>query len=181
MVRQPLKYWATLRKRPGFALAFDVGVIILVFIAIHAWNTRQLPQGNAVPELVLAQLDSAVIEQELPSDGVGVVYFFAPWCFYCKNSIDNLDKLVASGDLAWARAVALDYGDQGEVRQFVAETGLSQPVLLGTPQTTQDWNINAFPTYFVIDANGDITGRSVGYSTSLGLWVRSKLARSKIE
>lgn len=181
MPKQSLKYWATLRKRPGFALAFDVCVIMLVFIAIHAWNTRQLPQGNAVPALVLAQLDSTTVEQELPSDGVGVVYFFAPWCFYCKNSIDNLDKLVANGDIAWARAVALDYGNIEEVRQFITETGLSQPVLLGTQQTTRDWNINAFPTYFVIDANGDITGRSVGYSTSLGLWVRSKLAQYRID
>jgi thiol-disulfide isomerase/thioredoxin len=174
---KPLKYWAALRERPGLALAFDVGVIVTILMLIHGWNTRQLPQGNEVPALVLAQLDSPSIERELPTVGVGVVYFFAPWCFYCKNSIDNLDKLVANGDIAWARAVALDYEDLEEVRQFVVETGLQQPVLLGTRQTSQDWNINAFPTYFVLDGEGNITSRSVGYSTSMGLWVRSKLAQ----
>jgi thiol-disulfide isomerase/thioredoxin len=174
---KPLSYWAALRKRPGLALAFDVSVIVAIFLLIHGWNTRQLPQGNEVPALVLAQLDSQSMEEELPSNGVGVVYFFAPWCFYCRNSIDNLDKLVANGDIAWARAIALDYEDFDEVRQFVAETGLQQPVLLGTRQTSQDWNINAYPTYFVLDAEGNITGRSVGYSTSLGLWARSKLAQ----
>ena len=40
----------------------------------------------------------------------GIVYFFAPWCFYCRTSIGNLDDLVADGNVAWATAVALDYG-----------------------------------------------------------------------
>ena len=177
MPKQALKYWAAIRRRPGLALVFDVFVIVLIFFLIHTWNTRQLPQGDAVPTLVLAQLDSPAIEQALPSDGVGVIYFFAPWCIYCRNSIDNLDKLVANGHIAWARAVALDYENLAEVRQFVAETGLQQPVLLGDQKTIRDWSINGYPTYFVLDANRNITSRSVGYSTSLGLWARSKLAQ----
>jgi peroxiredoxin len=176
MPKQPLKYWAAIRKRPGLALAFDAAVIIVAFVLIHAWNTRQLPHGDAVPELALIQLGSSVVEQQLPKGSTGVVYFFAPWCFYCRNSIDNLDKLVANGDIAWARAVALDYESLESVHQFIAETGLTQPVLLGNRHTATDWGVRAFPTYFVIDANGNITSRSVGYSTSLGLWARSKLA-----
>lgn len=177
MLKLRLRYWAAIRQRPRLALVFDVSAIVIVFLLIHAWNTRQLPKGDAVPELVLAQLDSASIEQALPSDGVGVIYFFAPWCIYCRNSIDNLDKLVANGNIAWARAVALDYENLTELRQFVAETGLQQPVLLGNQQTIREWNINAYPTYFVLDAQRNITSRSVGYSTSLGLWARSKLAQ----
>ena len=106
------------------------------------------------------------------SGEVGVVYFFAPWCFYCRHSIDNLDRLVADGKLAWARVVALEYGDLDEVREFINETGVQLPVLLGSTQTTSDWQIRAFPTYFVIDPEGQITSRSVGYSTSLGLEAR---------
>mgnify|MGYP001820266836 FL=1 len=176
MLKKLRKTWSAFRRRPGFALAFDVGLIIVAFWLIHSWNTRQLPQGEAVPPLALQQLDSNVFESQLPEGGVGVVYFFAPWCFYCKNSIDNMEKLVIDGDIAWARAVALDYSSLDEVRQFVKETGLTQPVLLGNRTTITDWNINAYPTYFVLDARGNITGRSVGYSTSLGLWIRSKLA-----
>ena len=156
-------------------------MIITVFLLIHGWNTRQLPDGEQVPGLMLAQLDAgrelAGDLQGLPQNETGVVYFFAPWCFYCRNSIDNLDKLVENGDIAWARAVALDYGEIEEVRAFVAETGLRQPVLLGNAQTSRDWNIRAFPTYFVVDADGRISSRSVGYSTSLGLWARARMAQ----
>ena len=103
---------------------------------------------------------------------MGVVYFFAPWCFYCKTSIDNLDELVASGQLAWARVVALEYESLEEEREFIRETAVELPVLLGSSQTTSDWQIRGFPTSFVIDGDGRIVSRSVGYSTKIGLQTR---------
>ena len=106
------------------------------------------------------------------SGQVGVVYFFAPWCFYCRHSIDNLDELVGNGELAWARLVALEYGSIEEVREFINETGVDLPVLLGGQKTSNDWQIRAFPTYFVIDGKGNIVSRSVGYSTKIGLQAR---------
>ncbi len=166
-----------LRNHYWLSLGFDVLVIVAVFWLIHAWNTRDLPRDEPAPALQLAQLHAAVPVQGIPGGATGVVYFFAPWCFYCRNSIDNLDQLVLNGDIAWARAVALDYGNLDEIRAFVAETGLQQPVLLGNGQTARDWKIRAFPTYFVIDANGRISSRSVGYSTRLGLWARTQLAQ----
>ena len=68
--------------------------------------------------------------------------------------------------------MALDYGDLDEVREFVNETGISLPVLLGNAGTARDWSVRAFPTYYVIDADGRISSRSVGYSTSLGMRFR---------
>jgi thiol-disulfide isomerase/thioredoxin len=174
----PLAFWKGLRRRPGAALAIDVMLIAMVFVLVHSWNTRNLPGGEQVPELNLVLLDSGTSAKSgLPRGSKGVVYFFAPWCFYCRKSIGNLDRLVETGDISWARAVALDYQDLDSIRDFVRETGLSQPVLLGDPKTANDWSIRAFPTYFVISSGGEISSRSVGYSTRLGLWARIKLAR----
>jgi hypothetical protein len=40
-----------------------------------------------------------------------------------------------------------------------------------------DWSVRVFPTYYVIDSDGRIDSRSVGYSTWLGMRVRAWLAR----
>ena len=147
-------------------------LILGVFLAIHAWQTRDLPIDEPAPQTVLSLLDSPGIQSAVRDGEAGIVYFFAPWCFYCRTSIDNLDKLVREGNLAWASAVALAYGDVNEVREFVNETGIGLPVLLGTAGTASDWSVKAFPTYYVIDADGNISSRSVGYSTSLGMRFR---------
>jgi hypothetical protein len=43
---------------------------------------------------------------------------------------------------------------------------------MGEPSTAADWSVQAFPTYYVIDAEGQISSRSVGYSTKLGMLFR---------
>jgi len=168
--------WAALRNSRWGSLAFDVSAIVLVFLAIHAWNTRALPRGAGLPGLDLPRLETGAGPAGLPAGRAGVVYFFAPWCFYCRTSMDNLESLVASGDIAWARAVALDYANPDEVREFIARVGWTQPVLLGDAGTARDWSIRAYPTYFVIGPGGRIHSRSVGYSTWLGLRIRTLLA-----
>jgi len=164
--------WKALRANYWGSLAFDVVWIMLAFMLIHVWQTRNLPDDEHTPPLELAWLDDMKADSIMVAGETGVVYFFAPWCFYCRHSIDNLDELVASGKLPWARAVALDYGSLDEVRGFIRETDVHLPVLLGSPQTTQDWQVQAFPTYFVIGGDGQIVSRSVGYSTKVGLQTR---------
>jgi len=164
--------WKALRANYWAALVFDAALIILVIILVHTWQTRNLPDDEHTPSLELSWLDNMQAESIMVAGETGVVYFFAPWCAVCRRSIGNLDELVAGGELSWARAVALEYASLDEVRAFIRETGIQLPVLLGSPQTTRDWQIQAFPTYFVIDGEGQIVSRSVGYSTKFGLQAR---------
>lgn len=172
MIAKLKSWWKTLRGHFWGSLAVDVLLIIIAFTLVSMWQTRDLPDDDHTPPLELMWLDDRTADSIMVPGEVGVIYFFAPWCFYCKHSIDNLDKLVASGNLAWARTVALEYGSLDEVREFLTETGVDLPVLLGGPKTINDWNIRAFPTYFVIDEEGQIASRSVGYSTKIGMQSR---------
>ena len=164
--------WRALRGNFWGSLAVDVALLISVFVLISMWQTRNLPDDEHTPSLEPVWLDEMKAESVMVPGQVGVVYFFAPWCFYCRKSIDNLDELVSSGQLAWARVVALEYENLDDVREFIKETGVQLPVLLGSAQTTKDWQIRGFPTYFVIDGDGKIVSRSVGYSTKIGLQAR---------
>ena len=168
--------WQNLRSRKLLSLLIDSVLILLVFFAIHAWQTRDLPVDEPAPETVLMLLDGSGIASAMNSGEAGIVYFFAPWCIYCKTSIDNLDGLVAGGEIGWGSAIALDYGDESEVAEFVEDTGISLPVLLGDARTAADWSVRGFPTYYVIDAEGRIVYRSVGYSTWLGMRIRAWMA-----
>jgi len=73
------------------SLIFDALLIAAVFFAVHSWQTRNLPIDQPAPATVLALLDGTGIQAAVTTGEVGVVYFFAPWCFYCRHSIGNLD------------------------------------------------------------------------------------------
>jgi thiol-disulfide isomerase/thioredoxin len=171
-VNQLTAGWKRFRSHFWGALLFDVVLIAGVFFAVHAWQTRDLPIDEPAPETVLALLDGSGISRAISDGDAGIVYFFAPWCFYCRTSIDNLDDLVKEGAVAWGSVVALDYADAAEVQEFIDEAGVSLPVLMGNPATAADWSVRAFPTYYVIDSDGRISSRSVGYSTKLGMRYR---------
>lgn len=170
--------WRSLRARFWAALFIDAAAIILVFVLISAWQTRNLPDDGDTPPLQAVWLDNWKAKTAIQAGESGVVYFFAPWCSICRASIDNLDDLVKSGDIVWARVVALDYSSVDEVREFIIDTDVSLPVILGSSETARDWQIQGFPTYFIIDAAGNISSRSVGYSTKLGLKARAWLNKS---
>ena len=170
------EHWQQLRSRFWLSLGFDALVLLTVFLIIHAWQTRGLPLDEVAPETVLALLGNSEVRSAVTAGETGIVYFFAPWCFYCRSSIGNLQDLVEDGYVTWGTVVALDYGDADEVQSFIEKTGVSLPVLMGNTQTAADWGVRAFPTYYVIDAEGRITSRSVGYSTSIGMMIRNWMA-----
>ncbi|MGA9574641.1 MAG: hypothetical protein WBS20_11920, partial [Lysobacterales bacterium] len=108
--------WKGLRANFWGSLAFDVVLIIAAFVLVSMWQTRNLPDSENTPALQPVWLDDMRAETVMVPGQVGVVYFFAPWCFYCRHSIGNLDELVSGGNLAWARVVALDYESLDDVR-----------------------------------------------------------------
>ena len=176
MSRSLRERWQNFRSRFWLSLGFDALVLLTVFLIIHAWQTRGLPLDEAAPETILALLGDSEVRSAVTAGETGIVYFFAPWCFYCRSSVGNLQDLVEDGYVNWGTVVALDYGDAEEVRSFIEKTGVSLPVLMGNTQTAADWGVRAFPTYYVIDAEGRITSRSVGYSTSIGMMIRNWMA-----
>ncbi|MDJ0710711.1 MAG: TlpA disulfide reductase family protein [Woeseiaceae bacterium] len=104
-----------------------------------------------------------------------LVYFFAPWCKICGASADNLDRLRRWRDTSDLEivAVALDWSSVEEVRAYSERHGFSMPVLLADARVRREWQIHAYPSYYVLDGQHRIARRDIGYSTQFGLWWRA--------
>ena len=68
--------------------------------------------------------------------------------------------------------IALDWQNKDEVKQFIDKVGYSGKVLLGTDETKAAYNIDAYPSYYVVDNTGAVVHRDRGLSTPPGLWFR---------
>ncbi len=102
-----------------------------------------------------------------------VLYFFAPWCQVCHLSIGNLQNLYEKKSDIAVIAIALDYSDKAEVLAFTQQHELSFPVVLGTQELKTAFKIKAYPSYYILNKNNTVIGRSLGYSTELGLYLRT--------
>ena len=100
-----------------------------------------------------------------------LIYFFAPWCSVCKFSMSNLDLV---SDNIRTVAVALDYRHLSEISEFVEDIEVKVPVFLGNSEIAENYKVSAYPSYYVIDDNGKILARSMGYSSLAGLLWRTR-------
>jgi thiol-disulfide isomerase/thioredoxin len=99
-----------------------------------------------------------------------LIYFFAPWCKVCSLSIGNLEYL--NSDKINIVRVALDYSNVEAVQNFAAKHNISNQILLGHEGLKQQFKIQGYPTYYIIDDQQKVMAKSFGYSTALGLKLR---------
>ena len=47
------------------------------------------------------------------------------------------------------------------------------PVLIGNAAVGSSYRIRGYPTYYVLDAQGRVARRAMGFSTVAGFWLRT--------
>jgi len=166
--------WQVLRGHYWAALVFDVAAILLVFALIHSWQMRHLLSADSdalAPDFQLTSLAGEQVTLSQLRGQKAVLFFFAPWCGVCNASIGNLQDLhlVSHDKKLKVLAIAMDYAGLEDVRQFADKHSLTLPVLLGNAGLIQAWKLRGYPTYYVVDEQGRVRQRSLGYATELGL------------
>lgn len=151
-------------------------VICVVIFNVFSWfketsmlatNTQISAAENTLPTL----MNSTV---ELQSNNKKtVVYFFAPWCQICHLSIDNLEDFYLKNEDVNVVAVALDYVDSSEISAFAKQHKLTFPIALGNEHIKQKYNITGYPSYYVIDEHNTVVAKSLGYSSEIGMILRT--------
>jgi len=156
-------------------------IFIGIFLAITWWQQKDMlaTSSDAIaPSFSLVNMQNDVMQfQPASQTQKTLIYFFAPWCSICHASIDNIEAIKQSADgKINFYAVALDWKSKDEVKAFLKDHNLSMPILLGTQQTQEAFKIRGFPSYYVIDRNGHLQSKDMGYTTELGMRIRLGLA-----
>lgn len=153
------------------------GAIIMVFIGLFMIiNTvKATPVDNGIKEETVRKDDQSV-QFTLPDqngnkvsikDAKGKVVFlnfWATWCTPCKDELPHVQELYEkykdSDEVAIYTVVNLlgePSGQQG-VMQFINDMGLDIPVLYDSGSVSQTFGIGAYPTTYMLDAQGNVFG-----------------------
>ena len=57
--------------------------------------------------------------------------------------------------------------------KFTNNHQLTFPVALGNEQVKADFKVLGYPSYYVLDGQNTVIARSLGYTTEIGLYLRS--------
>ncbi len=162
------KYWS---------FALNAGLILVVFLVVSAFQMRHMldTDGQAAPVLTGVTITGEPYDLANASEKPALVYFFAPWCRICAASADNLNRLRRwrDEDELEIVAVALDWDFAHEVEEYIERHRLDVPVVLGNATVRRQWQVQAYPSYYVLDSKHKVVRRDIGYSTQFGLWWRA--------
>ncbi len=153
----------------------NVIVVIAIYLAVSAWHSRGLIANKKnAPKFQLSNIYGSIVNlNDFHGERV-LLYFFAPWCKICDLNVTNLNWLKKlRGNAINILAIAISYNDLKSINSFVKRNDLDVPVLIGSNKITNSYQITAFPTIYTINEASEITSATVGYTSLLGLWLRT--------
>ncbi|OOZ39742.1 protein disulfide oxidoreductase [Solemya elarraichensis gill symbiont] len=164
-----------IRRRTLMLLTLELLLVMAVVFGVNLWRTRESASG-AAPEIAAITLDGEMVNLGDYSGENLLVYFWASWCPVCGFVDNSVDALAEDYPVI---TVALSSGSDAEIRQHLQEEGLSFDVVNDADgEISQRWGVVGVPMSFIIDRQGEIRFRDVGYSSGPGLRLRLWIAEN---
>jgi len=152
-------------------VSFIAGVLLLVglFACTQEKPKPENTSRNALsvaPDFTLYTATGEPVQLSKYRGQVVILDFWATWCGPCRKEIPgfvNLYNQYRDKGLTII-GVSLDQKGWDVVKPFIQEYNINYPVVLGNSEVVNDYGgIRAIPTTFIIDRNGRVVDRVVGY------------------
>ncbi|MDC2887796.1 TlpA family protein disulfide reductase [Psychrosphaera algicola] len=153
----------------------QIVVVFLVFNLVSTIReTSLLSYDETVHRFIMPTVKGTTVNSEQLKGKPTLIYFWAPWCSVCNISLPNLQDFYRDyGSEINIVSVVLSYQQIEDVHMKIIKHKLDFPVLLGTNEVADEFNITGFPTYYLLDADQKVVSKSLGYSSELGMRLRA--------
>lgn len=157
-------------------------MVLGVFVAVQAWQTRDVPSGPA-PDLAFTLLlpdgsrqQTTLADWRAAHPGQPVaLHIWAEWCPICRTEEHSITRLSASAPVL---TVAMQSGQADAVVRVLTQRKLPwQTALDPRGEIARALGFKAVPAFVVVDADGELRGASLGYTSEIGMRLRLWWAR----
>jgi len=165
-------------RRRRWHWSLDLALVILVFVGLQAWFTRDVVRGPLpaleAPLVAAAEADAGAWRSAHGGEGF-VLYVWATWCAMCKTIEGSVEAVARDAPLL---SVAMQSGGAPEVRAELARRGLRWPTLVDDDgRLSRLLGVDAVPTLIFVDRHGQVRSVTQGFTTEWGMRARLWWAR----
>ncbi len=126
-------------------------------------------EGRVAPPFEVSTLDGGTFNLEDHRGKIVVMSFWASWCSPCRLELPALDALQKERDDLYIVAVNVDR-DRAAAERFLNSLDIDLPVAWDNEALALGlYDVLSMPTMYLIDANGTVKFKKVGFSREKGL------------
>ncbi|MFC1621477.1 peroxiredoxin family protein [Candidatus Omnitrophota bacterium] len=147
-----------------------ISILVLTGVIVFAWfsSINKVPEVvyRPAPDFALSDIDGNETTLTDFKGNVVILDFWATWCPPCRAEIPHFIELQDEyGDKGLEIiGVSLDWNAERVLGGFAEDNGINYTLLMGNDDVTDLYGgIISIPTTFVIDRDGGIRKRYIGY------------------
>jgi thiol-disulfide isomerase/thioredoxin len=148
-------------------------ILIIIITVTVAGNLLSLYKAQSLSDAPLRLKEFRLINNSLYTVDRSrpiVIHFWATWCPVCKVEASNIDLLSKKYQII---TIAVNSGSDYEIKKYLDEHGLSYRVVNDKDGIlSKKFKIAGYPTTFIYDKHQKLVFKEVGYTSTLGLWLR---------
>jgi len=160
--------------RLRFAVILSV-CLGLAFLLFHCAKEEKGP--SLAPEFSLKTLTGEEISLSKYKGKTLLIDFWATWCGPCRESIPHLVHLHKTyrGQGLEVVGLSMDKGDPKTVDHFVKSLDIPYPIAIAPEEIARAYGVNGLPTTVLIDKEGKIREKIVGFNTAIAKKIESRV------
>lgn len=144
-------------------------LLVTVFSNVISYLKRPDLPVEQLPPIDVGLIDKGKFSTDTVKGQPLLIHFWATWCPTCKTEAGNIERISKDFQVL---SIAVNSGSDAELNTYMRERDLHFRVVNDTYGLSDDFNVQAFPTTFIFDSKGELSFTEVGYTSTIGLYLR---------
>ena len=134
-----------------------------------SWCAQGDKTLTLAPDFSLQALDGREVILSKTKGKAVLLDFWATWCGPCRESIPHLVQLYKTYHAQGFEIIGLSLDKAGKdaVHHFVQSMDIPYPIVMAPDSVVRDYGVHGLPTTILIDREGKIREKIVGFNTAI--------------
>ncbi len=142
--------------------------VITIFANGLSWYKSQDLNKETLPNLSTKLINNKLYSTDTTKPLL--VHLWATWCPTCSLEAANIQRISQTYQVI---TIAVKSGTDLDIKKYLDKGGFDFNVINDKhSEFAKKFKISAYPTTFIYDKNGDLLFSEVGYTSTLGLYLR---------